>query len=97
MRKKYKSGIKVKVFRSNRQFYAQVIDFESGNILLSSSTLALGLKSSDSASVVLVGEDVAQKILDANLGSVSFDRGKYPYRGKVKIVADAIRSKGVKF
>eukprot|EP00929_Paragymnodinium_shiwhaense_P107632 TRINITY_DN738_c0_g2_i2.p1 TRINITY_DN738_c0_g2~~TRINITY_DN738_c0_g2_i2.p1 ORF type:complete len:303 (-),score=76.54 TRINITY_DN738_c0_g2_i2:253-1083(-) len=45
----------------------------------------------------VVGRDIAKKCLDANITQVVFDRGGFPYQGRVKALAEAARSAGLQF
>ena len=40
----------------------------------------------------IVGESLAEKIKDANIERIIFDRNGYKYHGRVKVLAEAIRS-----
>ena len=44
-----------------------------------------------------VGKLVAEKALEAGISEVVFDRGGYPYHGRVKALADSAREAGLKF
>ena len=44
-----------------------------------------------------VGKLVAEKALEAGITEVVFDRGGYPYHGRVKALADSAREAGLKF
>ena len=86
------------VFRSNKHISAQVIDDVKGVTLVSSSSVALKL--SDGGNVEgakKVGEDIAKKCLEKKIDTVVFDRAGYIYHGRVKALADAARSAGLKF
>lgn len=90
------------VFRSGRHIYAQAIDDASGRTLASSSTLDPGLKGKlahggNLGAAKAVGESMAQKIKEAGISRVVFDRGGYLYHGRVKALAEALRSAGVEF
>jgi len=90
------------VFRSLNHIYAQVIDDEQGRTLVSASTLDPelrgqldGLKKTDQARKV--GELVARRALAAGITTVVFDRGGYPYHGRVKALAEGSRAAGLTF
>jgi large subunit ribosomal protein L18 len=93
---------RLNVFRSLTQIYAQVIDDESGQTLVSASTIDRelrpqfeGLKKSEQAK--LVGKAVAERAKQKSIISVVFDRGGYRYIGRVKALADGAREGGLKF
>jgi large subunit ribosomal protein L18 len=83
------------VFRSNKFIYAQIIDDVTGKTLVSSSSLLLKGTKVDVAQKT--GEDIAKKAIAANISEVVFDRGGYIYHGRVKALADAARTNGLKF
>ena len=87
------------VFKSNRYIYAQIIDDEGGRTLVSASSRdkALAGKTLTVDSAAEVGKLLAQRANDADVGEVVFDRGGYPFHGRVKALADAVRKAGVKF
>ena len=82
------------VFRSNKQIYVQLIDDLAGRTLVSKGLDATGTKSEIAA---LVGAAVAAKALAAGINEVVFDRNGYLFHGRVKSLADAARSAGLKF
>jgi len=84
------------VFRSNKQIYAQVIDDEAGNTLVSASSKGIteGTKSEIAAKV---GEAVAQKAIAAGVQQVVFDRNGFLFHGRVKSLADGARKGGLNF
>jgi large subunit ribosomal protein L18 len=93
---------RLNVFRSLQHIYAQVIDDELGYTLASASTLdpelhgqIEGLNKSQQAAKV--GKLVAQRALAKGLKQVVFDRGGYPYHGRVKALADGAREGGLEF
>ncbi len=93
---------RLNVFRSLMHIYAQVIDDDLGNTLVAASTLdpevreqLEGLNKSQQAA--RVGQLVAKRALDKGLKTVVFDRGGYPYHGRVKALADGAREGGLEF
>jgi large subunit ribosomal protein L18 len=79
-----------------------VIDDRQGHTLAAASDLdkdvagkVNGKKKSDVA--ILVGQAVAKKAKDKGVSEVVFDRGGYPFHGRVKALADAAREAGLKF
>lgn len=90
------------VFRSLSHIYAQVIDDVSRTTLVAASDMepalkskAAGKKKSDVAT--LVGELVAERAKDKGVTKVVFDRGGYPFHGRIKALAEAARSGGLEF
>jgi large subunit ribosomal protein L18 len=90
------------VFRSLKHIYAQIIDDDAGDTLVSASTLDAdvrqhvdGLTKVEQAK--LVGKRLAEKALSKGVKRVVFDRGGYVYHGRVKALADASREGGLVF
>ncbi|HSR44304.1 MAG TPA: 50S ribosomal protein L18 [Acidimicrobiia bacterium] len=87
------------VFRSNRYIYAQVIDDVAGHTLASASSTEKDLRgerlSIETASKI--GKLIAERAQSAGVGKVVFDRGGFPFHGRVKALADAAREAGLDF
>jgi large subunit ribosomal protein L18 len=90
------------VFKSNAYIYTQVIDDRAGAVLLTASTLekefrakAKSTKNKDACG--LLGEILGQRLKEAKIAKVVFDRGTHPYHGRIKTLADAIRKEGIQF
>ena len=90
------------VFRSLSHIYAQVIDDASRTTLVSASDVekdvtskANGKKKSDVAT--LVGTLVATRAKQKGISKVVFDRGGYPFHGRIKALAEAARAGGLDF
>jgi len=87
------------VFKSNRYIYAQIIDDDGARTLATASLQEKSMRAKtltiDSAAEV--GKLLAQRAADAGIAEVVFDRGGYPFHGRVKALADAVREAGVKF
>ena len=90
------------VFKSLKYIYAQIIDDENVVTLVSASSLEKDIKSkiANGASMdaaKLVGEVIAERAMANKIEEVVFDRSGYLYHGKVKMLADSAREKGLKF
>ena len=89
---------RLNVYRSNTNIYAQIIDDENGNTLVSASSLELKLSNgSNIEAATKVGESIAKKAVKAGIKCVVFDRGGYKYHGRVKALAEAARENGLEF
>ncbi|UKS53892.1 50S ribosomal protein L18 [Mycoplasma feriruminatoris] len=89
---------RLNVFKSNTNFYAQIIDDTKGVTLVSASTLKMDLQSkSNTLAAEKVAEEIAKKALAANINQVVFDRNGYLYHGKIKAFAEKARENGLKF
>ena len=87
---------RMSVFRSNKQIYAQVINYVESRTLASASSLGLeAMPKIQQAEKV--GELIAAKALEAGVKAVVFDRNGYLYHGRVKSLADAARKGGLNF
>jgi large subunit ribosomal protein L18 len=90
------------VFKSSNHICAQIIDDTRGHTIVAASTLekSLGDTGGHTGNVVAaraVGELIGKKAVGKEIKKVVFDRGGYPYRGRVKTLADAAREAGLEF
>ncbi|KAK9286092.1 hypothetical protein L1049_014472 [Liquidambar formosana] len=92
------------VFRSNKHLYAQVIDDTKMHTLASASTMQKPISEEFNYSsgptievAKKVGEVIAKSCLEKGITKVAFDRGGYPYHGRVEALADAARDHGLQF
>ena len=87
------------VFRSVAHIYAQVIDDAEGKTLVSASSVdkAAKTKGGNVAAAKAIGKLVAERAKEKGITRVVFDRGGYPYHGRIKALADAAREAGLEF
>jgi large subunit ribosomal protein L18 len=93
------------VHRSLQHIYAQVIDDLAGRTLAAASSnepafrtqVTDAVKGGTVAGAKLVGALVAERAKAAGVTQVVFDRGGYPYHGRVKALADGAREGGLEF
>jgi len=92
---------RLSVYKSLNHIYAQAIDDQVGATLAQASTLdkecSAGKSGGNLAGARAVGALIAQRLKEKGLEEVVFDRGGFPYHGRVKAVADAAREKGLRF
>ncbi|VEU59742.1 50S ribosomal protein L18 [Mesomycoplasma neurolyticum] len=93
------TGIRLSVYKSLKNLYAQLVEVETGKTLSSVSTLNLGVYGGNVKAAEQLGVLLANKIKELNLldAKIVFDRSGYIYHGRVKAFAEAVRNEGVKF
>ena len=89
------------VFRSDKHIYAQVIDDDARRTVVSASTRDAEVRGAIAGKGKLeaakaVGGVLAGRLKSAGVEAVVFDRGGYLYHGRVKALAEAVRSGGVR-
>jgi len=95
------------VHRSNKNIFAQLIDDNTGETLVSAHTreIKAGLKAkktnekSENQYIIEteLGKLVAKKAGAKKIKQAVFDRGGYKYHGRIKAVADGARAGGLNF
>ena len=89
---------RLSVFRSARHIYAQVIDDAAGRTIVSASSLDAGIKAGGNRKgAEAVGRLLGERAKKAGIEVVAFDRGRYPYHGRVRALAEGARAAGLKF
>lgn len=109
MKRRYRDAVRgnssrprLSVYRSLRHVYAQVIDDERGETLVSASTLeksaAEGLKTTGSREAgTFLGKLIGERAKERGIESVVFDRGGFKYHGVIRAIAEGAREAGLKF
>ena len=87
---------RLNVYRSLNHIYAQVIDDQKGETLVSASSIKLK-NGGNVAAAKEIGKAVAELAVQQGIKRVVFDRGGYLYHGRVKALADAARAAGLEF
>lgn len=98
------------VRRSNRYFYAQLIDDLKGHTLVSASsfrgakaaagaktTAAAKTKNAKSSDAYAVGEALGKKAVEKGIKAAVFDRSSYKFHGRVKQFAEGAKKAGLQF
>lgn len=84
-----------------KHIYAQVIDDDKGNTLAASSSLDKAFAEQNAKSntdgAAVIGKLLGERINQAGIKELVFDRGGFKYHGRIKALADAVREAGIKF
>ena len=99
LRKVNAGRARLSVHRSNKNISVQLIDDVNGITLASASSLekALGVVGTNNiAAATKVGEAIAERAKKAGVSEAYFDRGGFLFHGKVKALAEAARTGGLK-
>ncbi|MDL1913705.1 MAG: 50S ribosomal protein L18 [Bergeyella sp.] len=92
--------LRLTVYRSNKEIYAQLIDDKEGKTRVSASSREKDIASSKGTKVDIsaaVGKAIAKKAKEAGIEKVVFDRNGFVYHGRVKALAEGAREGGLKF
>lgn len=88
--------LRLSVYRSNTNIYAQIINDNSGKTIAAASSLKLNSGNQISRAFE-VGTLIGVRALENGITNVVFDRGNRVYSGRLKALADAAREAGLKF
>jgi large subunit ribosomal protein L18 len=92
---------RLRVFKSNKHIYAQIIDDVAGTTMVAMSTVEKGFERGDAKGKIgvakLVGKIIAERAAAAGINKVVFDRGGYIYHGRVKSLSEGAREGGLQF
>jgi large subunit ribosomal protein L18 len=93
---------RLSVHRSTKNISVQLIDDGDGRTVAAASTLESDLRGqlagkSKVEQAALIGATIAERAKAAGVERVAFDRGYYPYHGRVKVLAEAAREGGLQF
>lgn len=97
-----KDKLRLCIFRSSKNLYAQLVDDIKGHTMFSLSTSARGLKEriaygGNVKAARSLGEEFARQAKEKGFGRVIFDRAGYRYHGRVKAFAEAVKKNGLIF
>ena len=104
IKKRIKSSLdrqRLCISRSNKNFFAQIIDDSKGNTTISASTLEKDFPEMKNRGNIVaakaLGKILAERAVQKGIKNVVFDRCGYLYHGKIKAFADAARENGLEF
>lgn len=82
---------------SNKHISAQIIDDETGQSLVSATTVGVKETGSMREKAEVIGKKIATKAKKANIKAVVFDRNGRQYGVRLSALADAARKEGLEF
>jgi len=92
------------VFKSSSHIYTQIIDDLAQHTLVAVSSLTPKIREilkNDKKKKVdiakIVGKYLGEAALSKGIKRVCFDRGGYPYHGRIKAIAEGAREAGLEF
>lgn len=93
---------RVFIFKSNRYVYAHAFNDDSGVVLASACTLERSFRgknknTKNKEACETIGRILAQRLKEKKIERIVFDRGIYPYHGRVKTLAETLRREGLVF
>jgi large subunit ribosomal protein L18 len=92
---------RLRVFKSSKHIYAQIIDDALGKTIAFMSTLdkdfVVDKVKGKIGAAERVGEILAERAKAVGVDKVVFDRGGFIYHGRIKAVSDGARKKGLQF
>ena len=88
---------RLSVYKSNRALYVQVVDDTQGRTLVHATSQSLAKGQINQKIAAQIGENIAKAAQAKGITRVVFDRGIWPYHGKIKALAEGARKEGLQF
>lgn len=91
--------IRLSVFKSSKYIYAQAIDDVNHTTVAAGWDKMISSKKEEkhtkSERARMLGVELAKKLLSLHVKEVVFDRGSFPYIGRVQALAEGLREGGI--
>ncbi len=87
------------VYRSLKHIYAQMIDDEASQTLVSAASVEKGFPTEhgqNKQAAIELGKIIARRAMEMGIDSALFDRNGFKFHGRVKALAEAVRESGLK-
>jgi len=93
---------RISVFKSTKHIYAQLINDDEGSTVVSVCTMDKEIRDAikhggNVEAAKKVGEALGKRAAEKGVRLAVFDRGGYPYHGRIKALADSARESGLSF
>ena len=85
------------VTKTNKHIFAQLIDWETSHVITSNSSVSLKLPNGNRENAQKVGEALADNLHGKQITKIVFDTGGSKYTGRIAVLADSLRKKGIIF
>ena len=101
LKKVNKNRPRLSIFRSAKNIYAQIIDDKNNKTMVSASSLERDFNKNDNNKEkktylsTKVGEILAKRAIEKKIDKIFLDRGKYKYHGRIKLLVETLRKKGL--
>jgi len=82
---------------TNMHINVQIVNDDTGNTLVSATTVGSKIAGTMTDKAVAMGQEIAKKAKAKKVSKVVFDRGSKLYHGRIKALADAARKEGLEF
>lgn len=91
---------RIYVFRSGKNIYVNMIDDQSGKILMTFSSLSKEcrekkINGSNVKGAAAIGELAGKKAIEKGIKKGTFDRSGYRYHGRIKALAEGLKKAGM--
>lgn len=89
---------RLSVHRSLKHIYAQIINDEDGKTLVFACSTKKDIVSEKKTEMAKkIGYLIGKQAIEKGIKKVVFDRGEYPYQGRIKALAESAREAGLEF
>lgn len=88
--------IRITVFRSLKDLYAQAIDDKKSHTLASINTSKVLIQGDKKTLSFEAGKVLAKELISKGVLEAIFDRGRYLYHGRVRFFVEGLREGGLK-
>lgn len=88
---------RLRVNRTLKHIYAQIIDDTTGSTLAAVSSAKLKINGGNIDGAKAVGKAIGELAQERSINAVCFDRGGRLYHGRIQALADAAREAGLQF
>lgn len=93
-----KNKPQLRVFRSNKRIYAQVIDYQKNKTICAVNDFHIEKKEklTKKEKSRLVGLRLAEELKKLKINELIFNRDSYQYAGRIRALVEAVREGGIK-
>lgn len=89
---------RLSIYRSSKNIFAQIIDDSKSRTIVSASSVEKSFPKTNKGKSnisTMVGENLAKRAIEKKIRKIYLDRSKYKYHGRIKILTEVLRKKGL--